>query len=110
MRAGLAIILLALGACASAPSAPPGPTQSEFAAMLARKRPQPPEIRALRCDFIEEEGSEWACDYEERASTGAWVQLATYIAIDSEGWRPIDSVCTADQALADRGSCRRTLD
>jgi hypothetical protein len=110
MRRGAIIALLALGACASAPTAPDGPTLAGFTAMLADGRPQAPAIRALRCDFLAEEGSEWACRYEERASTGTWVQLATYVAIDRDGWMPIDTVCTADQALADRGSCRRTLD
>jgi hypothetical protein len=78
--------------------------------MLAQGRPAAPTIRTLHCNFIAEDGSEWACRYEEQASSGAWVQLATYVAIDRDGYLPIDTVCTADQALADRGACRRTLD
>ncbi len=109
MRAGVAMLLLALSACATPPTPvyPKGPTESEFAAMLGRDRPTSPMVRGLQCDFIAEEGSEWDCRYKEQASSGGWVQLATYIAISGDGWSPIDTVCTADQALADRGRCRR---
>jgi hypothetical protein len=113
MRTGpllsLLTLTLAAGACASAAPRhfPAAPTDSEFAAMLARGRPTSPMVRGLHCDFIAEEGSEWDCRYEEQASSGGWVQLATYIAVDGDGWSPIDDVCTADQAVADRGRCRR---
>jgi hypothetical protein len=109
MRAGLLVLLLAVSACATPPTRmyPKGPTESQFAAMLGKGRAVSPMVRGLQCDFIAEEGSEWDCRYEEQASGGGWVQLATYIAVDGDGWGPIDTVCTADQALADRGLCRR---
>ena len=105
MRFWGALTLVALGACASASVERPGPTESEFTAMLAQRRSVPPMIRALSCDFIEEEGSEWSCRWEERASNGVWVKQANFIAIDGNGWLPIDTFCTADEALADPRRC-----
>lgn len=104
--AGTLLVILGLAACASTPG-PAGPAANDLARLLAPPGGVPPRLRQVRCAFIAEEGSEWVCRYEERASGGAWVQLSAVVASDGDGWVLIDSVCTADQALADRGRCPR---
>ena len=92
-----------LAACASGPA---GPTSETFAELIASER-SVPSIRNLHCAFVAEEGSEWVCRYQEQATAGGWVGLSAVIARDGDRWILIDAVCTADQALADRGRCRR---
>ena len=106
---GLAVaVALGLAGCASvAPGQSAGPGAADLAALLAVDRAAAPRLRAVRCDFIAEEGSEWACRYEERSREGAWVGLSTMVARAGSGWELIDRPCSADEALADRGRCRR---
>ena len=96
-------VALFLSACAASPA---GPSDTVFADLVGFGR-STPAVRGVNCAFVVEEGSEWVCRYQERASSGAWVDLETVIARDGDRWLLIDTVCTADQALADRGRCRR---
>ena len=99
----LVLAAWALSACASNPA---GPTTGEFSHLIT-SGDAAPAVRSVRCGFVTEEGSEWVCRYQERASTGVWVDLAAVVTRDGDRWALIDAVCTADQALADRGRCRR---
>jgi hypothetical protein len=108
MRALVLAAALGLAACATvAPGGPAGPDAAALARLLAVDRAAAPRLRAVRCDFIAEEGSEWACRYEERSREGAWVGLSTMVARAGSGWELIDRPCSADEALADRGRCPR---
>ncbi|HEY1223988.1 MAG TPA: hypothetical protein VGE54_02070 [Brevundimonas sp.] len=106
MRAVMIAMALAVAACASTPE-PAEPTIDELARLVTRSGGVTPALRAVDCGFIAEEGSEWACRYQERSISGAWVQLAAMVARDGDRWVLIDAVCTADEALADRGRCPR---
>ena len=97
MRALVLAAALGLTACATvAPGGPAGPDAAALARLLAVDRAAAPE-----------EGSEWACRYEERSREGAWVGLSTMVARAGSGWELIDRPCSADEALADRGRCPR---
>ncbi len=106
---GLAVAAaLGLAGCASvAPGQPAGPGAADLARLLAVDRAEAPPLRAVRCDAIPEEGSEWACHYEERSREGFWAGLSTTVARTGTGWELIDRPCSADEALADRGRCSR---
>ena len=92
----LAISALALLA-ACAPAQPPGPGAADLQGLIAEARTgAAPEVRAVRCRFIAEEGSEWRCRYHERASDGRWVPLETFVAADGSGWVLIDGVADPD--------------
>ncbi|MFT4912541.1 MAG: hypothetical protein ACI9YM_001120 [Brevundimonas sp.] len=106
---GLAVAAaLGLAGCASvAPGRPAGPGAADLARLLAVDRAEAPPLRAVRCDLIAEEGSEWVCRYEERSREGLWVGLSTMVARAGAGWELIDRPCSADEALADRGRCPR---
>lgn len=106
MRRALIGVALSLGACVSTME-PEGPTRNELARLVRPPGGQTPALRKVRCDFIAEEGSEWSCRYEERAGTGSWVGLSAMLARDGGRWVLIDAICTADEALADRGRCPR---
>ncbi|WP_226636735.1 hypothetical protein [Brevundimonas poindexterae] len=104
----VAALVIGLGGCATAASHdPPGPAPAVLADLLGTDRNEAPELRGVQCDFIPEEGSEWVCRYEERAGSGSWVGLSTVVAKSGSGWLLIDRPCSADEALADRGRCRR---
>jgi hypothetical protein len=108
MRRALMAAVLLLTGCATVPgSGPAGPDAMALAALLAIDRVEAPQLRRVHCDFIAEEGSEWACRYEERSRHGFWVGLSTMVARAGTGWELIDRPCSADAALADRGRCRR---
>tara|TARA_R110000764_G_scaffold28253_3_gene66456 strand:- start:293 stop:619 length:327 start_codon:yes stop_codon:yes gene_type:complete len=108
MRALLSVLAVLLAGCATVVAdEPAGPGPAELAALLSVGRVETPQLRRVRCDFIPEEGSEWACRYEERSGGGFWVGLSTFVAQDRRRWVLIDVPCTADQALADRGLCSR---
>jgi len=108
MRALVLGAALGLAACATvAPGGPAGPDAAALARLLAMGRDTVPQLRAVRCDFIAEEGSEWACRYEERSRQGLWVGLSTMVARAGSGWELIDRPCSADEAPADRGRCPR---
>lgn len=80
-----------LAACTSLQ--PSGPGAAELQGLIAKARPGvAPEVRNVRCEFIVEEGSEWRCRYEQRASDGGWVPLQTFVAADGSGWVLIDGV------------------
>lgn len=98
--------VLAVAACASV-SDPNGPTAADLTRLVAADGGSTYPVRAVHCDFVAEEGSEWSCRYEARATSGAWVGLSAMVALDAEGWVLIDRVCTPDEALADRGRCLR---
>jgi len=76
-------LVVSVGACTSPLS--PGPTTDEFAALVPGQT-----IRKVRCDFIEEEGSEWSCRYERRSSDGRWRGETAVVAIDGGEWIRID--------------------
>ncbi|MDP3378375.1 MAG: hypothetical protein Q8S53_08420 [Brevundimonas sp.] len=102
------VLALVLTGCVTAmPDEPAGPDAAALSALLAVGRAEAPELRGVRCAFIAEEGSEWVCAYEERARAGAWVGLSTVVALSGTDWVLIDGTCSADEALADRGRCRR---
>lgn len=90
-----ALTLTVVGGCAS--MTPAGPDAETLTALIAAARPgATPEIRAVKCDFIAEEGSEWACLYRQRAADGRWVALETYVAADRTGWLLIDTPSDPD--------------
>ena len=96
------VLCLAAGLGACATSAPPGPSGAELSALIAGSgRASAPTLRAVRCEFIEEEGSEWRCRYQERASNGRWVPLETYVAVSRDGWILIDGVADPDASSPD---------
>ena len=112
MRGLVWAAILGLAGCATvAPDGPAGPAAADLAALLAVNRVEVPQLRRVQCVFIAEEGSEWACRYEERSREGFWVGLSTMVAQAGAGWELIDRPCSADAALADRprrgyGNCR----
>ncbi|MFC5345782.1 hypothetical protein ACETK8_01935 [Brevundimonas staleyi] len=106
VRAAAIGALSIVAACASIGD-PNGPTEQELARLIAPSGDLTPSIRAMRCDFISEEGSEWSCRYEARATSGVWVGLSAMVALDGDDWVLIDGICTPDEALADRGRCPR---
>jgi hypothetical protein len=108
MRGLVLTAALGLSGCATVPAgAPAAPDAAALAALLAVDRAEAPQLRAVRCAFIPDEGSEWACRYEERSRDGFWVGLSTLVARAGAGWELIDRPCSADVALADRGRCPR---
>tara|TARA_R110002124_G_scaffold48639_1_gene143412 strand:- start:305 stop:631 length:327 start_codon:yes stop_codon:yes gene_type:complete len=108
MRGLVLAAALGLSGCATvAPGGAAGPDAAALAALLAADRAAAPQLRAVRCDPIAEEGSEWTCHYQERSRDGFWVGLSTQVARAGAGWELIDRPCSADVALADRGRCPR---
>lgn len=108
MRCLVLTAVLGLAGCATvAPGGPTGPGAADLARLLAVDRAAAPQLRAVRCDVIPEDGSEWVCRYEERSREGFWVGLSTMVARAGAGWELIDRPCSADEALADRGRCPR---
>ena len=106
MRGAVVGASLVLAACVSTME-PEGPTRNELARLITPSGGLTPALRTVQCDFIAEEGSEWSCRYEERSMNGNWVGLSAMVARDGGRWVLIDGICTADQALADRGRCPR---
>lgn len=107
MRGALPVAVLLLAGCATVPVGPGGPDAAGLARLLAAGRDAAPQLRGVQCDFIAEEGSEWACRYQERSRDGFWVGLSIMLARTATGWELIDRPCSADEALADRGRCPR---
>ncbi|MFZ5668055.1 MAG: hypothetical protein ACOY4K_01040 [Pseudomonadota bacterium] len=85
----LAIGLL-LGGCLSGP----GPDPSELASLLHIPAS---DIRALRCQEIPDEPTEFSCRYQRRGATGGWVAEEIIVAIDGSDWVVIDEPHPTDQ-------------
>ena len=102
-RTAAPVLLLGVAmAAACASRAPAGPDAATLTGLIAGARPgAAPQIRAVNCDFIEEEGSEWACRYRERAADGRWVALETWVAMDGAGWTLIDTPADPNEPAAD---------
>jgi hypothetical protein len=91
-RALAAVIGIAAVAAGCASAGPAGPDAAALAALIGEARSTAaPTLSGVTCDFIEEEGSEWACAYRERAADGRWMAQQTYVAPTGDGWVLIDT-------------------